>query len=92
MYVPFISFGSGLGFFSFSFLFWQNFCVILKEDLIPGNVSKWVKVAVCSERKEGKRGFDFFVFASRCSFHRVKEIFSAVINGSYFFSIMCCDF
>lgn len=48
---------------SFFPFFWQNFSVILKEDLIPGNVSKWVKIAVCNECKKGKHGFNYFCFS-----------------------------
>lgn len=53
----------GFGFLlSFFFFFWQNFSDILKEDLIPGNISKWVKITVCNECKKGKNGFDFYCF------------------------------
>lgn len=51
-----------VGFGFLLLLFWQNFSVILKEDPIPGNGSKWVKIAGCNEREKGKSGSDFFSF------------------------------
>lgn len=52
----------GFGFLPLSFFFGRTSLLYSKEDLIPGNVSKWAKIAVCNECKKGKRGFDFFCF------------------------------